>query len=329
MGYPELRLRRLRENPVLRNMLSETTVSLDQLIYPLFATEGTKISCPVSSMPGMGRLSVDLLVEEAARIFELGIKAVLLFGIPENKDEIGSSAWQENGAVQAAIREIKKLLPEMLVISDVCMCEYTNHGHCGILSGNAVDNDATLELLSRVAVSHARAGADIVAPSDMMDGRVGAIRRALDHESFSQVPILAYSAKYSSAFYGPFRDIAQSSPQFGDRSGYQMNPANRREALREVALDIEEGADMVMVKPALAYLDIIADVKNAFLYPVVAYNVSGEYAMVKAAASMNWIDERRTVWEIMTAIKRAGADLIITYHAPQVALWIREGVFHK
>lgn len=321
--FPIVRMRRLRRNETLRRMVRETTLTVNDLIYPMFVVPGEKQRQEVPSMPGVFRFSIDELVKEVEEVAKLGIPAVLLFGIPERKDEWGSEAYDENGIIQRAIRTIKRAVPELIVITDVCLCEYTSHGHCGIVretpNGFEVDNDATLEVLAKEAVSHAAAGADMVAPSDMMDGRVKAIREALDENGFSHVPIMSYAAKMASAFYGPFREAAESAPQFGDRRGYQMDFANKREALREIALDLEEGADIVMVKPALAYLDIIAAARERFDVPIAAYNVSGEYAMVKAAAKMGWLDEERIVWEILTAIKRAGADLIITYFAKDVA----------
>lgn len=323
--FPTLRMRRLRQKAALRNMVCETEVNVKDLIYPLFVTFGHGVKQEIGSMPGQYRWSVDLLPAEAEEVARLGIPAVLLFGIPERKDEIGSQAWHEHGVVQEAVRAIKKAVPELVVITDVCLCEYTSHGHCGIVEKEEVQNDPTLELLAQEAVSHAQAGADIVAPSDMMDGRVAAIRRALDQAGFMDTPILAYSAKYASGFYGPFREAANSAPRFGDRRGYQMDPPNAREALREIELDILEGADMVMVKPALAYLDIIARARERFDLPIAAYNVSGEYSMVKAAAARGWLDGQRITLEILTAIKRAGADLIITYHAKEAAVWLRGG----
>ncbi len=321
--FPIVRMRRLRRNETIRRMVRETTLTVNDLIYPMFVVPGEKQRQEVPSMPGVFRLSVDELVREAEEVARCQIPAVLLFGIPERKDAVGSEAYDENGIIQRAVRAIKQAVPELCVITDVCLCEYTSHGHCGILrespNGLEVDNDATLELLAKTAVSHAAAGADMVAPSDMMDGRVKAIREALDAHGFSFVPIMSYAAKMASAFYGPFREAAESAPQFGDRRGYQMDFANKREALREIALDLEEGADIVMVKPALAYLDIIAAAREQFNVPIAAYNVSGEYAMVKAAARMGWLDEDRIVWEILTAIKRAGADLIITYFAKEIA----------
>jgi porphobilinogen synthase len=310
---------------MLRRMVRETRLSPDNLIQPLFVCPGRGVNNPVNSMPGVAQLSPDMAAREAREIAAAGVPAVILFGLPEHKNAIGSEAWNDSGSVQRAIREIKEHTPQMVVITDVCMCEYTDHGHCGTIKDGDVDNDGTLELLTREALSHVRAGADIVAPSDMMDGRVGAIRRALDENGFSSTPIMAYSAKYSSAFYGPFRDAAQSTPQFGDRRSYQMDPANGDEALREVALDLEEGADIVMVKPALPYLDLIWRVKQEFRCPVAAYNVSGEYAMVRAAGINGWIDERRAAMEILIAIKRAGADMILTYFAKQAARELTAG----
>jgi len=300
-------------------MVRETSLSPDNFIYPLFVTFGKGVRKEISSMPGCYQESVDTVTKHAKEVFSLGIPSVILFGIPEHKDESGSGAYDEHGVVQKAIRAIKNKVPELFVITDVCMCEYTSHGHCGIIKNGDVQNDPTLELLAKEAVSHAKAGADMVAPSDMMDGRVDAIRTALDEEGYAEIPIMSYAAKYASAFYGPFRDAAESTPQFGDRRSYQMDPANRREALKEVALDIEEGADIVMVKPALAYLDVISDVKDSFDIPVAAYNVSGEYSLVKAAGKLGWIDEQRVMMEILTSIKRAGADLILTYFAKEAS----------
>ena len=300
-------------------MVRETSLSPDDFIYPLFVTFGKGVKKEISSMPGCYQESVDTVTKHAKEVFSLGIPSVILFGIPEHKDEIGSGAYDEHGVVQKAIRAIKNKVPELFVITDVCMCEYTSHGHCGIIKNHEVQNDPTLELLAKEAVSHAKAGADMVAPSDMMDGRVDAIRTALDEEGYGEVPVMCYAAKYASAFYGPFRDAAESTPQFGDRRSYQMDPANRREALKEVALDIEEGADIIMVKPALSYLDIISDVKDSFDLPVAAYNVSGEYSLVKAAAKLGWIDEQRVMMEILISIRRAGADLILTYFAKEAA----------
>jgi porphobilinogen synthase len=315
--FPIHRPRRIRKNEVIRKMVRETSLSPDDFIYPLFVTYGKNVRKEIKSMPCCYQESVDKIVRHAKEVYSLGIPSILLFGIPEHKDEIGSSAYDPYGVVQKAIRAIKDKVPGLYVITDVCMCEYTSHGHCGIIEKGDVRNDPTLELLAKEAVSHARAGADMVAPSDMMDGRVKAIRIALDAEGFSEIPIMSYAAKYASAFYGPFREAAESTPQFGDRRSYQMDPPNRREALKEVALDIEEGADIVMIKPAMTYLDIISDVKNAFSLPVAAYNVSGEYSLVKAGAKLGWIDEDRVMMEILTSIKRAGADLILTYFAKE------------
>jgi porphobilinogen synthase len=318
-------MRRLRATAGLRGLVRETELRAGALILPLFVAEADAARGPIEAMPGVARLSVGEAVEEARQALELGIAAVMLFGIPAEKDEEGSGAWDDDGAVQLAVGAIKRELSELLVVTDVCLCEYTSHGHCGVLrEDGAVDNDASLELLGRTAVSHARAGADIVAPSDMMDGRVGAIRHELDADGFADVPILAYSAKFASAFYGPFREAAGSAPAFGDRRAYQMDPANGREAVREALLDVQEGADMVMVKPALAYGDLIRAVKSAAGVPVCAYNVSGEYAMVKDAAAAGHIDERATVLEILTSLRRAGADTIITYHAKDAARWLAE-----
>ncbi|MBW1711573.1 MAG: porphobilinogen synthase [Deltaproteobacteria bacterium] len=319
MAFPQNRLRRLRASPVLRRMAAETRLSLDDLILPLFIVEGKGVREPIASLPGQFRLSPDKAAQEARSAFDLGLPAVLLFGLPDSKDPEGSGAWAEKGVVQEGVRAIKKAVPEMCVICDTCLCEYTDHGHCGPVRGEIVDNDAALPLLARTAVSQARAGADMVAPSDMMDGRVGAIRRALDESDLSQVPILAYSAKFASAFYGPFREAVQSAPAFGDRKTYQMDPPNVREALRETALDVEEGADLIMVKPALAYLDVIRAVRERFDLPLAAYNVSGEYAMIKAAAQRGWIDGQQVMMETLIAIKRAGADLILTYFAVEAA----------
>lgn len=323
-AFPQLRLRRLRRTESLRALVRENRVDVNDLIYPLFVVEGKDIKEAIPSMPGIFRFSPDRLQEETKELAELGIPAVILFGIPKNKDKMGSSAYDPEGVVQQAIRFIKKSTPELLVVTDVCLCEYTSHGHCGVLVDGDVDNDRTLPLLGKTAVSHAQAGADIIAPSDMMDGRVKAIRESLDGTGFEHIPIMAYSAKYASAFYGPFREAAESAPQTGDRLSYQMDPPNLREALREIEQDISEGADIVMVKPALAYLDVIRKARDTFNYPLAAYNVSGEYAMVKAAARDGWLDEKRVVMEILTSIKRAGADIIITYHAKDAARWLRE-----
>jgi porphobilinogen synthase len=321
-SFPDLRLRRLRHSEALRALIRETKVEIGDLIYPLFVVEGNKIKQEISSMPGQYRLSSDLLPKEAEGIAKLGIPAIILFGIPQKKDEVGSSAYHPKGVIQQAIRAIKKATPELLVITDVCLCEYTSHGHCGVVVDGYVDNDKTLELLAKTALSHVEAGADTVAPSDMMDGRVKAIRQALDGNGFQNTPVMAYAAKYASAFYGPFREAAESAPQFGDRRSYQMDPPNWREALREVEQDIAEGADIVMVKPALPYLDIIRKVRDTFNHPLAAYSVSGEYAMVKAAAQQGWLDEKAIVLEMLTAIKRAGADIIITYYAKEAARWL-------
>ena len=315
-----IRPRRLRRTATIRDMIRETHLSVKDLIYPLFVINGQNIKEPISSLPGQYHFSVDRLPEEIEDIWSLKIPAVILFGLPETKDATGSSSYQEDGVVQQAIRAIKQQVPEMVVITDVCLCEYTDHGHCGIIKDGQVDNDSTLEILARQAVSHAQAGADIVAPSDMMDGRVGAIREALDEHQLKETAILSYAVKYASSFYGPFREAADSAPQFGDRKGYQMDPANAIEALKEASLDMAEGADMIMVKPALAYLDIIRRVKEECLLPVAAYNVSGEYAMVKAAEERGWIDGTRIMMEILTGIKRAGADLILTYFAKEAAV---------
>ena len=319
------RFRRLRRTETLRSLVRETRLSAQDFVYPLFITHGSGIREEISSMPGQYHLSLDQLAVEAHELSELGIPAVLLFGLPAAKDEVGSEAYAPDGIIQAAIRTLKQADPNLVVITDVCLCEYTSHGHCGLVTPSGeVDNDASLELLSRMAVSHAQAGADMVAPSDMMDGRVAAIRHALDDAGYSHIPIMAYAAKYASAFYGPFREAADSAPQFGDRRGYQMDTANVREALAEIATDIAEGADIVMVKPALAYLDVIARAREQFDLPLAAYNVSGEYAMVKGAARLGWLDEERTTYEMLTAIKRAGADIIITYFAKDMARRLRD-----
>lgn len=316
-NFPVSRLRRLRKNVGLRDMFRETHLTKNDFIYPLFVAEGANFKREISSMPDVFQLSVDNVVYECEELLTLGINAVLLFGIPDFKDEVGSSGYHADGIVQKATREIKKNFPEMLVITDVCLCEYTSHGHCGVIENGNVVNDATLELLAKQAVSHTESGADIIAPSDMMDGRIGAIRKALDENNFAETPIMAYSAKYSSAFYGPFREAAESAPQFGDRKSYQMDFGNSDEAMREIALDIQEGADIVMVKPALSYLDIIRRAKDNFNLPICAYNVSGEYSMIKAAHEKGWIDGERVMLETLTAIKRAGADVIITYFAKE------------
>ena len=324
MVFPEYRPRRLRRTETFRAMIRETRLAPEQMIYPLFVLPGKGVREPVPSMPGVFRLSVDQLVAEARDCLSLGVRSVLLFGLPEKKDGLGSGAYAKNGIVQQAIRELKNRAPEMTVVTDVCLCEYTDHGHCGCLAGEEVDNDATLELLAKTALSHAQAGADMVAPSDMMDGRVSEIRTALDEENFHNVPIMSYAVKYASAFYGPFRDAAECAPQFGDRRGYQMDPANSREALREATLDVDEGADILMVKPAIAYLDIIARLHDEFDLPVAAYQVSGEYAMIKAAAERGWIDGERVMAESLIAIRRAGADIILTYFAKEMARLLNE-----
>ncbi len=324
MSFPVTRLRRLRRNPVLRKMVTETAISLDDFIMPLFVCPGTGVKNPINSMPGNYQMSVDNIVEECKKLSDKGIKAFLFFGIPEKKDETGMVATSDDSIVQRAIKAIKKEINDVFLIADICNCEYTTHGHCGTIVNGEVDNDLTLETLALQALSFARVGVDMVAPSDMMDGRVGRIRQALDHDGFSDLPILAYSAKYASAFYGPFREAAESAPKFGNRASYQMNPANGNEAMREIALDIEEGADIVMVKPALSYLDIIRRAKDEFNIPIAAYNVSGEFSMVKAAAKNGWIDEKRIVNEILTSIKRAGADIILTYHARDMAEWLQK-----
>jgi porphobilinogen synthase len=323
MTFPVHRPRRLRRSEALRGFVRETRLSVGGLVYPMFACPGTKVRTEVSSMPGVHQQSADQIVEECREVAGLGIPAVILFGLPEHKDELASEAYDANGAVQRSIAAIRKAKLDLLVITDVCLCEYTSHGHCGVIKGEEVLNDPSVTILADAALSHARAGADIVAPSDMMDGRVGAIREKLDANGFENVAILSYAAKYCSAFYGPFREAAQSSPQFGDRRSYQMDPANAREALREVALDLEEGADMIMVKPAMPYLDVIRRVRETFDVPVAAYNVSGEYSMVKAAAQRGWLDEKRAVLEILTGIQRAGAGMILTYHAKDVARWLK------
>jgi porphobilinogen synthase len=323
MTFPTHRPRRLRRSEALRGFVRETRLTTGGLVYPMFACPGTKVRTEVSSMPGIYQQSADQIVEECREVANLGIPAVILFGLPEHKDELASEAYDANGAVQRSIEAIRRAKLDLLVITDVCLCEYTSHGHCGVIKGEEVLNDPSVALLADAALSHARAGADIVAPSDMMDGRVGAIREKLDENGFENVAILSYAAKYCSAFYGPFREAAQSSPQFGDRRSYQMDPANAREALREVALDLEEGADMIMVKPAMPYLDVIQRVREKFEVPVAAYNVSGEYAMVKAAVQRGWLDEKRVVLEILTGIQRAGANMILTYHAKDVARWLK------
>jgi porphobilinogen synthase len=327
MQFPDYRPRRMRRLEAFRRMVRETQLDAGDFIYPLFCVPGKGVRREVPSMPGIFNLSVELAVEEAQRAAEVGVPAVILFGIPEKKDKVGSVAWDDDGVVQRAIRGIKKAVPQMAVIADACFCEYTDHGHCGVLVGDTreVDNDATLENLGRLAISYAKAGVDMIAPSGMMDGFVGFVRESLDEEGYDQLPIMAYSAKYASAFYGPFRDAAQSAPQFGDRRGYQMDPANADEAMREVTLDVTEGADVVMVKPALSYLDVIRRVREEFELPVAAYNVSGEYAILKAAGEKGWIDYERTMLEVLTSIKRAGADMILTYHAIEASKLLRKG----
>ena len=320
--FPTVRMRRTRQNEKLRSLVRETHLHVDQLIYPLFVAEGIQEPHEVASMPGVVQWPLAMLDREVERIASLGIPAILLFGIPAEKDEVGSQAYAKRGIIQQAVRRIKAVTPETLVITDVCLCEYTSHGHCGMIRHGEVQNDETLELLARTALSQVEAGADIVAPSDMMDGRVGAIRRALDEHKFTAVPIMSYAAKFASGFYGPFREAAGSMPQFGDRRAYQMDPANAREALREVELDIAEGADMIIAKPAMAYMDVIRQIRDRSSLPIAAYNVSGEYAMIKAAAQKGWIDEQRIVMEVLTGLRRAGADMIITYFAPDVALWL-------
>lgn len=320
--YPVVRHRRLRYNPLVRDMVRETVLTKNDLIYPLFVVPGEKVKKEVKSMPGVFNLSIDELVKECKEVRDLGIPAVILFGIPEHKDEVGSDAYNENGIIQRAVRAVKAEVSDLLVITDVCLCEYTSHGHCGLLKGEEILNDETVSLLAKEAVSHAEAGADMIAPSDMMDGRVAAIRKALDYKGFTKIPIMSYAAKYSSGFYGPFRDAADSAPAFGDRKSHQMDIGNINEALREVTEDIEEGADIVMVKPAGAYLDVIRKVKDTFGMPTAAYQVSGEYAMIKAAGANGWIDEERVMVESAFAIKRAGADMFLTYFAKDLAKWI-------
>jgi porphobilinogen synthase len=323
MSFPVHRPRRLRKTELLRGLIRETRLSVANFIYPMFVSSGSNVRKEISSMPGVFQQSADKIVEDCREVESLGIPGVILFGLPGTKDPRGSSSLQKDGVVQRAIEAIRKAKLNLIVITDVCLCEYTDHGHCGVIENGEIANDATLEILAEQSLSHARAGADIVAPSDMMDGRVAAIRKKLDENSFQNLPILSYSAKYCSAFYGPFREAADSAPQFGDRRSYQMDPANARETLKEIALDLEEGADMVMVKPALSYLDIITRVRQEFSVPVAAYNVSGEYSMVKAAAANGWLDEKRIVLEILTGIQRAGADIILTYHAKDAARWLK------
>ena len=323
--FPQLRLRRLRRNEALRDMVRETRLDVADLVYPLFVVPGQGVKQEIPSLPGNFHLSSDAISREVESVAALGIPAVLLFGLPETKDGVASGAYHEHGVVQSAVKEIKRAVPEMIVITDVCLCQYTDHGQCGVVVDERVDNDKTLELIAQTALSHAAAGADIVAPSDMMDGRVAAIRAILDTGGFKDTIILSYAAKYASAFFGPFREAADSSPQFGDRRSYQLDPGNLRQALHEVDLDVREGADMIMIKPALAYLDVIARVRRRFLLPVAAYSVSGEFAMVKAAAQRGWIDEAACALELLTSIKRAGADIIITYHAKEAAGWLKSG----
>jgi porphobilinogen synthase len=321
-GFPATRLRRLRRTSRLRSLVRETRLDLSDFVMPLFACPGEGVVHPLEGLPGIGQRSVDALLDEAERLVALGVSAVLLFGIPEEKDEEGSGAYDEDGIVQRALRELRSRFPELVLATDVCLCEYTSHGHCGVVHGDEIDNDASVELLARTAVSHAEAGADTVCPSDMMDGRVGAIRAALDDSGFEQIPIVSYAAKYASAFYGPFREAAESTPAFGDRRGYQLDPANVREAVRECELDVQEGADALIVKPALPYLDVLRAVRERFELPVGAYNVSGEYAMLKAAAQSGWLDERQAALESLTAIKRAGADFIVSYWTKELAEWL-------
>ena len=324
MNFPDYRPRRMRKNENLRRLIRETRLSADNLIYPLFVVPGKGVKKPIASMPGVFQMSADVLVPEVRAAKEAGIPAVLLFGVPERKDEVASGAFARDGVVQQAVRRIKDKAADILIVTDVCLCEYTSHGHCGMLKKGAVDNDLTLEVLAETAISHARAGADMVAPSAMMDGQVGAIREGLDEAGFDDLPIMAYAAKYASAFYGPFREAAESAPQFGDRKAYQMDPANGDEAIREITLDVEEGADVIMVKPALAYLDVIRRAREEFDLPLAAYNVSGEFAMIKAAAQLGWLDGERAMWEVLTAIRRAGADMIITYFALEAARGLRK-----
>ncbi len=321
-SYPHMRMRRLRSTPQLRSMVRETHLRKDQLIYPLFLVEGNRKKKPISSMPGIHQQSIDEALREIEEVANLGLTSLLLFGIPSEKDSEASGAWKEEGIIQSSIQAIKKEFPHLVVVADTCLCEYMDHGHCGIVADGKVLNDPSLSILAKSAVAQARAGADIIAPSDMMDGRIQAIRNALDQNGFENIPIMAYSAKFASAMYGPFREAAESAPQFGDRHGYQMDPANSREAMREIALDIQEGADIVMIKPALPYLDLIKEARSVHKLPIAAYNVSGEYAMVKAAAEKGWLDERRVVTEVLVSIARAGADLIITYHAKDMARWL-------
>lgn len=322
MPFPDYRARRIRSNSTFRRMTAETIISVNDLVYPMFSIFGSQVRKEIPSMPGIFQQSIEHVVEEAREIHALGIPAVLLFGLPPSKNAVGSDAYADNGIIQQTVRALKQELPDLAVITDVCLCEYTDHGHCGVIVNGDVDNDATLELLAKEAVSHAEAGADMVAPSDMMDGRVSVIRKALDQNGFSNIPVMSYAVKYASGFYGPFREAADSAPQFGDRRSYQMDPANRLEALREASEDIGEGADIIMVKPGLPYLDILRDLRNNCNMPLAVYNVSGEYSMIKAAAKHGWIDEQRVVMETMTSFKRAGADIIISYHAKEVARWL-------
>ncbi len=325
MSFPTVRMRRLRENGILRDMVRETRLCADELIMPLFVVEGLERKEEIASMPGQYRFNIKEVVEDCRRLANLGVRSIILFGVPENKDPEGSGAWIADGIVQQAIGAIKKSVPDLMVIGDVCLCEYTSHGHCGLINGNRILNDPSLDLLAKTALSQVQAGADMVAPSDMMDGRVAAIRTELDNHDFHHIPIMSYAAKYSSAFYGPFRDAAGSAPAFGDRRSYQMDPANRREAIREMALDIDEGADIIMVKPALAYLDVIHEARTRFQLPVAAYQVSGEYSMIKAAAARGWLDEKRIVEETLLAIKRAGAHIVLSYFTADVVQWLSEG----
>lgn len=324
MMFPKIRMRRLREHPHVRDLVRETKVKLNDLIMPLFVVEGLSRKEEIPSMPGQYRFSIPELVDECKRIYDLGIKAVILFGVPEHKDEKATQAWNDEGIIQKTTAAIKKEIPALLVINDLCLCEYTSHGHCGWIENGRILNDPTLEILSKTALSQAKAGADMIAPSDMMDGRVGAVRDILDDNGFSHIPIMSYAAKYASAFYGPFRDAAESAPQFGDRNSYQMDPANADEAIREVELDLGEGADIIMVKPALPYLDVLRTLKDTFRVPTAAYNVSGEYSLIKAAASKGWVDEKRIIRETLTSIKRAGADMILTYFAAGFAEWEKD-----
>ncbi|MAT08985.1 MAG: porphobilinogen synthase [Chloroflexi bacterium] len=320
--YPKHRMRRLRNNAAIRKITQETSLSVNDFIYPIFVTYGKGVQDSIEAMPGISRVSIDNLGAEVHKAYDLGIQAILLFGIPESKDSLGSDSYNPNGIIQLAIKEIRQNLPDILIITDVCMCEYTDHGHCGITESGSVNNDKTLDILAKISVSHVQAGSDIVAPSAMMDGQVAAIRSSLDQNGYIESPIMAYSAKYASGFYGPFREAAMSAPSYGDRQTYQLDTANTREAMEEIRLDVEEGADIIMVKPALAYLDVISAAKSKFMLPIASYNVSGEYSMIKAAAQNGWIDEKRIALEILTSIKRAGADMIITYYAKEAAQWL-------